>query len=153
MAKGLSATVTLRDGMAFEAIATSGHKVLLDSDESVGGTNAGFRPMEMLLVGLGGCTGMDVISILRKMRQDVTSYQVKVQGSRAEEHPKIYTEITVEHIVKGRGISTESVRRAVELSATRYCPASAMLGKAARIHHAYRVVDVESDREESGSLD
>jgi putative redox protein len=152
MAKTLSATVTLKDGMAFDAIATSGHKVVLDSDESVGGTNEGFRPMEMLLVGLGGCTGMDVISILRKMHQEVTGYQVKVQGNRAEEHPKVYTEITVEHVVKGKRLSADSVRRAVELSATRYCPASAMLGKSAHILHKYRIVDVETDTEQVGSL-
>ncbi len=153
MAKTLSATVTLRNGMAFDAIATSGHTVALDAEESVGGANQGFRPMEMLLVGLGGCTSMDVISILRKMHQDVINYQVKVQGNRAEEHPKIYTDITVEHIVKGKGVSVESVRRAVELSATRYCPASAMLGKAAHITHKYRVVDIENGTEQVGTLE
>lgn len=152
MAKTLSATVTLRGGMTFDALGTSGHTVALDSDELVGGANQGFRPMEMLLVGLGGCTGMDVISILRKMHQEVTSYQVKVQGNRAEEHPKVYTEITVEHVVKGKGPSVDAVKRAVELSATRYCPASAMLSKAVRITHKYRVIDVESDAEQTGTL-
>lgn len=153
MAKTLQATVTLKGGMAFDAVATSGHTVALDSDEAVGGTNQGFRPMEMLLVGLGGCTAMDVISILRKMQQGVTSYQVKVQGNRAEEHPKVYTDITVEHVVKGKGLSIESVKRAVQLSATKYCPASAMLGKAAHIVHQYRVVDVETNTEEMGTLE
>ncbi len=153
MAKTLSATVSLKNGMVFDALASSGHKVILDSEESVGGTNQGFRPMEMLLVGLGGCTGMDVISILRKTHQEVTSYQVKVQGSRAEDHPKVYTDITVEHVVKGRGLSTDAVKRAVTLSATRYCPASAMLGKAVHIRHQYRVIDVDSDQEQTGSLE
>jgi len=152
MAKSLSATVTLKGGMAFDATATSGHSVTLDADEAVGGHNQGFRPMEMLLVGLGGCTAMDVISLLRKMHQEVTEYQVKVLGSRAEEHPKVYTEITVEHVVRGKKLSPDMVRRAVELSATRYCPASAMLSKAARVVHSFRLIDEEVGTEQTGTL-
>ncbi len=144
-----SAIVTLRDGMAFEAVSGSGHSVTLDAAEAVGGGNRGFRPMEMLLVGLGGCTGMDVISLLRKMRQEVTSYQVRVEGTQAQEHPRVYTDITVEHVVRGRGLSAEMVRKAVDLSATRYCPASAMLSKAARVTHRYRLIDEETGREET----
>lgn len=108
--------------------------------------------MEMLLVGLGGCTGMDVISILRKMRQEVTHYEVRLEGTRAEEHPKIYTDITVEHVLKGRKLQEELVRKAVDLSANRYCPASAMLGKAAKIRHTYRIIDERTGIEESGAL-
>lgn len=138
--------------MAFDATSTSGHTVKLDSAEDVGGRNLGFRPMELIAMGLGGCTGMDVISILRKMQQQVSSYQVKVEGVRADEHPKVYTDLTVEHVVTGTNIAEKSVRRAVELSATKYCPASAMLSKAAKVSHRYRIVDEQSGLETTGSL-
>ena len=152
MANAVSASVKLMDAMAFEATATSGHTVVLDSAEEVGGRNQGFRPMELILMGLGGCTGMDVISILRKMQQQVTGYEVRLNGDRSGEHPKIYTDITVEHVVTGNGLAEASVRRAVELSATKYCPASAMLSKAARVTHTYRMVDAETGAETTGSL-
>lgn len=152
MSNVVNATVTLKDGMAFEATANSGHTVVLDSAEAVGGRNLGFRPMELIAMGLGGCTGMDVISILRKMQQQVSSYQVRVEGVRAEEHPKVYTDLTVEHVVTGKEIEEKSVRRAVELSATRYCPSSAMLSKVARVSHCYRIVDEATGRETTGSL-
>jgi len=127
--------------MAFRAISGSGHALVLDAAPEVGGTNRGVRPMELLLLGLGGCTGMDVISILRKKRQEVTGYEVRVHAERAAEHPKVFTAITVEHVVRGRNLSAEAVRRAVELSATKYCPASAMLGRVAPIEERYRLVD------------
>lgn len=152
MGKIVDATVTLKEGMAFEASATSGHTLTLDTDPLVGGKNEGFRPMELLLMGLGGCTGMDVISILRKMKQEVAEYQIKVQGNQQEEHPKVYTDIAVEHVVRGKGVEAHAVRRAVELSATRYCPSSAMLSKAARITHRYRIVDTDSGAETTGEL-
>src|SRR5439155_205778 len=88
--------------------------------------SGGPSPTELLLVGLGGCTGMDVIALLRKMRQDVTAYRVEVHGARRDEHPQIFTEITVVHVVGGRDLDPRSVARAGDLSATRYCPASAM---------------------------
>ena len=95
----------------------------------------------MLLVGLAGCTGMDVLSILRKKRQDVTAYEVRVQGIRADAHPKVFVEISVEHLVTGHNISPTAVARAIELSEIRYCGASAMLGKVARITNTYRIID------------
>jgi len=146
------AVVTLKEGMAFEATSMSGHRVVLDAAEEVGGHNLGFRPMELILMGLGGCTGMDVISILRKMQQQVTGYQTKVDGTRQSEHPKIYTDIAVEHVVRGRNLQESSVRRAVELSATKYCPASAMLSRVARVNHYYRIIDEETGQEVTGSL-
>lgn len=127
--------------MAFAGAANSGHVVRMDAAPEVGGEDGGPRPMELILLGLGGCTGMDVISILRKMRQDVTGYEILLHGERAENHPRVFTAITVEHVVRGRGLSDEAVRKAVELSETRYCPASAMLGKAASIKHTYRIVE------------
>ena len=112
-------SVDLLGNVAFRAITETGHEVVMDAAPEVGGSDTGPRPMELLLVGVGGCTGMDVISMLRKMRQDVTDYEIQVSGERAAEHPKIYTTIRLEHIVRGRALNAESVRRAVELSATR----------------------------------
>jgi len=148
----LTATINLLDGMAFLATPGSGHELILDAALQAGGAECGPRPMEMLLVGLGGCTGMDVISILRKMRQDVTNYEIRLRGDRATDHPKVFTSIEVEHVVRGRGLSIDAVRRAVELSATRYCSAAAMLGKVAQIHETYRVIDHATGSEHVGAL-
>src|SRR6266487_1335886 len=101
MAEVMTARAILETGMRFAAESGSGHHVTLDAAEHAGGQNAGFRPLEMLLVGLAGCTGMDVIGILRKKRQQVTAYEVHVQGVRAEDHPMVFVQITVEHIVTG----------------------------------------------------
>ena len=97
--------------------------------------------MELLLVGLGGCTGMDVISILRKKRQQVTGYEVHVSGIRAEENPMVFVEISVEHIITGHDIQPEAVARAIQLSEERYCGAGAMLGKVAHLTHTFRFVE------------
>jgi putative redox protein len=148
----LNATVDLLDGMAFRAASGSGHELIMDAAPEVGGRDTGPRPMELLLVGLGGCTGMDVISMLRKMRQDVSGYAIRLSGQRANEHPKVFTSITVEHVVRGRSVSVEAVRRAVELSATRYCSAAAMLGQVARIEERFRVIDDATGQEQSGAL-
>src|SRR6266849_3429694 len=142
MAETMTVQSKLTTGMRFEVEAGSGHQVTLDAAEHDGGQNEGFRPMEMLLVGLAGCTGMDVISILRKKRQHVTGYEVHVQGVRAEEHPMVFVEITVEHVVTGHHVRPEAVARAIELSEERYCGAGAMLGKVAHLTHTYRIVEV-----------
>jgi putative redox protein len=152
MPETLTATVDLLDGMAFRATTGTQHALVMDAAPEVGGGNLGPRPMEMLLVGLGGCTGMDVISILRKMRQDVTDYQIRLHGERAVDHPRIFAAIGVEHVVRGRAVSAEAVKRAVELSATRYCSAAAMLGRVAHIEETYRIIDDTSGQEQSGSL-
>jgi putative redox protein len=141
MAEVMTARAVLETGMRFEAESGSGHTVTLDAAEHGGGENAGFRPMELLLVGLAGCTGMDVISILRKKRQQVTAYEVRVSGTRAEDHPMVFVEITVEHVVTGHAIQPEAVARAIHLSEERYCGAGAMLGKVARLTHIYRIVE------------
>jgi putative redox protein len=148
----LDASVDLLEGMAFRATTGTGHQIVMDAAPDVGGGDAGPRPMEMLLVGLGGCTGIDVISILRKMRQDVSGYQIRLHGERATEHPKVFTSITVEHVVRGRGLNPDAVKRAVELSATRYCSAAAMLGRVARIEETYRTIDEASGQEQTGAL-
>ena len=141
MASTMDGTVRLVDGMTFEATSGSGHTLRIDVAPEAGGREEGARPLELLLLGLGGCTGMDVISILRKMRQDVTGYEVQVHGERAEQHPKVFTRITVEHVVRGHGLSEESVAKAVGLSEHKYCSANAMLGKVATIEHTYRLVE------------
>lgn len=139
-----TASATLDTAMSFRGRSGTGHELILDAPDDVGGENRGPRPVELVLLALAGCTGMDVISILRKMRQDVTGYEVQVRGDeRAPEHPKVFTKVTVEHIVRGRALAEASVARAVELSATRYCPVSAMLGASAQVTHTYRIEEAE----------
>lgn len=152
MTEAPAVVVDLVDGMAFRAATPSGHSLVLDSSGNVGGREQGPRPMEMLLVSLGACTGMDVISILRKMHLEVSAYQVRVSGSRASEHPRVYTAIRLEHVVTGRGLKAERVRHAVELSARQYCPAMAMLSRAAPIEVVFRVIDEVSGEAQEGSL-
>jgi putative redox protein len=152
MAEQMTATVRLETGMRFDAEAGSGHHLTLDAAEHAGGQNAGFQPMELLLVGLAGCTGMDVISILRKKRQNVTAYEVNVTGIRAEEHPMVFVEITVEYIITGYQVQPEAVARAIQLSEERYCGAQAMLGKVARLTHTFRILDA-AETEASTALD
>jgi putative redox protein len=131
--------VTLQSGMHFEAVGAEGISVPLDSAPQHGGVGAGVRPMELLLAGLGGCTGMDVISILRKKRQNVTAYRVEVSGVQAQEYPHVFTEISIRHVLAGHDLSDEAVRRAIELSEKKYCPAFAMLEKAAHITSSYEI--------------
>ncbi len=123
----MEATVTLLRKMAFDAVSGSGHHQLMDAESHVGGENRGPRPMEFILRGLLGCTAMDVISILRKKRQTVTGFEVKGFAERADQHPKVFTHITIEYHVVGKGVEEKAVRRSIELSAVRYCPAQAML--------------------------
>ena len=152
MSQTLDTTVSLLEGMSFRVETGSGHDLVLDASSTSGGDDRGPRPMEMLLAGLGGCTAMDVISMLRKRRLDVTEYTVRVHGDRATDHPMVFTRIEVEHVVRGRNIDPSWVHKAVELSATKYCSAAAMLGAVARIEETYRVIDVETGAEVAGSL-
>lgn len=153
MAQALTGSVELVEGMVFRAASGTGHTLTLDAAPEVGGTEQGPRPMELLLLGLAGCGAMDVISILRKKRQAVSGYRVEVRGERAEEHPKVFTVMTVEHIVHGRDVDPGAVRHAIELSVGRYCPAAAMLRRAARIVERYRVVDDATGAELTGQLE
>ena len=152
MGEELTVYSRLTEGMQFRAQAGSGHTVLLDAAQHAGGQGAGFVPMELLLAGLAGCSGMDVISILRKKRQNVTGYEVRVRGERAEDHPMVFTAITVEHVVTGRDVSPEAVARAVELSATKYCGAGAMLGKTAKLVHTVRVLEAAPEVERTPAM-
>src|SRR5512135_728869 len=137
----IEAKVTLAHDMVFSGTATSGHTLSMDADETFGGHNAGFRPMELLLVGFGGCSGMDVISILRKKRQPVTGLQINIQGERAENPPKVYKEVHIEYVVKGKGVEKEAVERAIALSVDKYCSVGATLAKAGTIKHSYKIVE------------
>jgi putative redox protein len=136
-----SIEIDLLRGMKFTAVGEDGVEVQLDSGPDTGGSGSGFRPMELMLVALGSCTGMDVISILRKKRQDVTGYRVEVDGVRAPQHPHVFTKITVRHFVEGHAVRVEAVHRAIELSEEKYCPAYAMLSKAAPITSSFEVID------------
>ena len=129
-------TVTLEEGTRFRGRDESDLTILMEGE---GGAHP--TPMRVLAMALGGCTGMDVIAILRKMRQDVTGYALQVGGPRAETHPQVFTALEVVHAVRGRNLEPEKVARAVTLSATRYCPVSAMLGAAAPVTHRWRVLD------------
>lgn len=122
----MDAKVIWKKRMSFEGTSDSGFKVPLGTVPEVGGDDDGFRPLELLAIGLAGCTAMDVISILSKKRQDVTSFEVKVHADRQAEHPKVFTHLTIEYILSGNDISREAVERAVQLSADKYCPAQAM---------------------------
>lgn len=145
MATEKVARLTFAEGMRFDAETGSGHRLALDTTDIAGGDDAGPTPMELLLVALGGCTGMDVISILRKMRQDVSGYNVRVRGTQVDEHPRIYAEITVEHTVTGHHLNPELVNRAVELSAERYCPVGATVGAATPIKHVVRILEMPAE--------
>lgn len=134
----MKARVTLIEGVRFAAEAGSGHSVVMDGAEEHGGRNTGFRPMEMLLVGLGGCTAFDVVSILRKGRQPVTDVVVDIEAERADTDPKIFTHIHMTYTVTGDGLDARKVERAVALSAEKYCSATAILEQSATITHEIR---------------
>jgi putative redox protein len=131
--------LTLQSGMRFEAFNEDDISVMLDASPKHGGSGMGFGPMQMLLIGLGGCTGMDVISILRKKRQDVTGYRVEVTGVQSEEHPRMFIDISIKHLLTGNDLSDEAVKRSIELSEAKYCGALAMLEKAARVSSTYEI--------------
>ncbi|HEY7339903.1 MAG TPA: OsmC family protein [Ktedonobacterales bacterium] len=144
MASEKFATAQYAGGMKFTARSGSGHELTMDTAVSDGGENAGFSPMEIPLIALLGCTGMDVVSTLRKMRQDLTAYAISGHGVRAESHPKVFVAIEVEHVFTGAALSASSVRRAVELSATRYCSVGGMLQMTAAITNKITLVDATS---------
>ncbi|HHK1978029.1 TPA: OsmC family protein [Pseudomonas aeruginosa] len=121
----------------------SGHVVVMDGPPDHGGRNLGVRPMEMVLIGLGGCTNFDVVSILKKARRPVESCEAFLEAERADEEPKVFTKIHVHFVVKGRGLKEAQVKRAVELSAEKYCSASIMLGRGGvEITHDYEIVEL-----------
>jgi putative redox protein len=142
MTDAMTVRATLETGMRFDVETGSGHHVILDAAEQNGGQDSGPRPMEMLLVALASCAGMDIITILRKKRQEISGYELRVHGMRAEDHPKVFVDITAEHIFTGHNIRPEAVERAIELTEERYCGASAMLGKTANLRHTFLIIEV-----------
>jgi putative redox protein len=129
------------EGMAFMGEAGSGHAVMMDGAPEYGGRNIGIRPMEMLLIGLAGCTGFDVVQILRKGRESVTGCEVEVEAERATEDPKVFTKIHLAYKITGRGLSQAKAERAVTLSKEKYCSASIMLGATAEMSYTLDVID------------
>ncbi len=117
----------------------TGHAVVLDGAPEIGGRNLGMRPMEMLLLGMGGCTAIDVMLILKKSREQVKDCEIELQAQRADTDPKVFTAIHVHFIVTGKGLKEATVKRAIDLSAEKYCSASIMLGKTASITHDYEI--------------
>ena len=140
----MKATVTLDQGMTFLGTADTGFPVQMDASPVAGGDDSGVRPMELFIIGLGGCTGMDVVSILRKKRQDVTGFEVKLDAKQTKGHPHVFTHITIHYIIRGKNIDPKAVARSIELSETKYCPAQAILGATAEIEHTYEIVEDES---------
>jgi putative redox protein len=130
------------ENICFMAESGSGHAVVMDGSPDIGGKNLGPRPMEMLLMGAGGCTSVDVIMILRKSRQDVVDCEVEIDAERAEDHPKVFTRIHMHFTVSGRNLKPEVVDRAIKLSAEKYCSASIILGKTAEMTHDFEIVEV-----------
>jgi putative redox protein len=139
-----NAKVTYTYGLQFVGEASSSHAIVIDGEPAFGGHNTGLRPMELLLVSLGGCSGMDVISILKKKKQDVTGLEINVTGQKAENYPKKFTDITMEFIVKGRSISEEAVKRAIDLSMNKYCSVKANLEGSAKISYFYKIIQEQS---------
>ncbi|MDX5333381.1 MAG: OsmC family protein [Gammaproteobacteria bacterium] len=135
----MKARVKWLDYMSFVGESGSGHSVVMDGAPEAGGRNLGIRPMEMLLLGMGGCTSFDVVMILKKARQEIVDCEVHLEAERAETEPKVFTRIHAHFVVVGRDLSEKHVRRAVELSAEKYCSASIMLGKTAEITHDFEI--------------
>ncbi len=136
----MKARVKLIEGVSFVGQSESGHSVVMDGAPESGGKNLGVRPMEMLLLGLGGCSAFDVVHILRKSRQQVTDCVADIDAERAETDPKVFTKIHVHFTITGKELDPKRVEQAVHLSADKYCSASIMLGKSAVITHDFEIV-------------
>jgi putative redox protein len=143
MSRQMTVQATLGTGASFDVETGSGHRITLDIDEQKGGQNLGPSPMEMLLVGLAGCAGMSVMTILRRRRQDIRSYEIRIHGERAVEHPQVFERITIEHIFTAHALPSDAVQRAIDLTEQRYCGASAMLDKAATLTYTFRIIEAE----------
>jgi putative redox protein len=140
-----SAKIVWRERLTFDAMAMTGHRLAIDASKAGGGDDRGPNPMELLLIALAGCTAMDVVSILRKKREPIEGLEVFVEGTRAQKHPKIYTDIEVVYHIRGP-VGAKAVAHAIELSETKYCSVGAMLGKTARISTRF---ELESGKREA----
>jgi putative redox protein len=129
------------EGLQFVGHGESGPGVVMDADTEVGGHNTGARPMELLLIGIGGCSGMDIVSILRKKKEEITGLEINVDGIKAKEYPQKFTDIEIEFVVRGKNLKEEAVKRAVQLSMDKYCSVKATLEGSAKITFKYRIVE------------
>lgn len=139
----MKASIRWTGGVSFVGQADSGHDIVMDGAPEAGGANKGSRPMEVVLIGMGGCTAFDVVHILRKQRQDVRDCVAEIEAERAPTDPKVFTRIHVHFKVSGRGLDAKKVGHAIELSAEKYCSASIMLGKTASITHDFELIEVQ----------
>jgi putative redox protein len=137
--KTVNATVRLAGGMKFTAKADSGHEISMDGPEEHGGSDSAPRPMELILMGLGGCTAMDAISILRKKKQDITGLEINLKGARAESHPMRYENVELEFVVRGRRVDEKAAKRAIELSMDKYCSVKFTLERETEIKYTYKI--------------
>jgi len=137
----MKARVKWLDNMSFVGETGSGHSVVMDGAPESGGRNLAGRPMEMVLVGMGGCTAFDVVMILKKARQPIEDCIVEITAERADDIPKVFTKIHAHYIVKGHGLSAKQVEKAVNLTAEKYCSVSIMLAKTAEVTHDFKIID------------
>jgi putative redox protein len=137
----MNISVNWVDGLLMVGKSDSGHTITMDGPPESGGENLGVRPMEMLLLGVAGCTMIDVVTTLKKMRQDLSHLETKINAERATDHPKVFTDIHIQFIVKGKDLDPKKVDKAITLSAEKYCSASIMLGETATITHDFEVVE------------
>src|SRR5215211_8159715 len=141
----MKAAVEWKENMTFIGMPDSGFPVQMDADSSFGGSNQGVRPMEMVALGLAGCTAMDVISILRKKRQQITQFEVRVNAPRSAEHPKVFTKAQITYVVVGTNIDEMALLRSIELSMTKYCPVQVMLSQAFPMQLHYEIYEEDPD--------
>jgi len=141
----MKVTVQWKENMNFVGMPASGFPIQMDSDSYFGGTNKGVRPMEMIALGLAGCTAMDVLSVLQKKRQNVTSFEVRVDAPRSTDHPSVFTSAVISYLVTGKDVNETAVLRAMELSFTKYCPVQKMLDGAFPMDLRYEIYEDEGD--------
>ena len=152
-AKTLSAVARWSDGKRqFVGQSGTGHAIVMDTSPEDGGSDTGMRPMELLLVGQAGCTGLDVVYVLQKMRKDVTGVEVAVEGHRRDQHPKFYVALDVTYRVRGRGLTVSDVQKAIRLSETQYCSVSATLAKTAEIRTRFELTDEVTGQTVAGDV-
>ena len=137
----MNISVNWVDGLLMVGKSDSGHTITMDGPPESGGENLGVRPMEMLLLGVAGCTMIDVVTTLKKMRQDLSHLETKINAERATDHPKVFTDIHIQFVLKGKDLDSKKVDKAITLSAEKYCSASIMLGETATITHDFEVVE------------
>jgi putative redox protein len=131
--------------VSFEGETETNHKILMDLPEDLGGKNQGPKPIELVLVGLGACTGVDVVNILKKTRENLESLEIVIHSEKGETHPKVYKKIEIDYKLKGKNLKQENVKNAIDLSLDKYCSVKAMLEKTAEISYRYSIIDAQSD--------